>query len=198
MSVLPVTYRTLRRICVPLVRGLYRLETRGAEHLATRGPVIVIANHESVIDPFVLGCAISRELRFLAKAELWRHRPVAWAMDGLRAIRVERGRGDRDALAEAQRALEAGDAVAIFPQGAVRAPGPWQRGAAKLALTTGAPIVPVRLVGTARLLSRRRIGLPRIVVIVGEPIAVQTAPVTIAAAKRLTERVRLSVESLNW
>lgn len=196
MSALPVTYRTLRRICVPLVRGLYRLETRGGEHLATRGPAIVIANHESVIDPFVLGCAVSRELRFLAKAELWRHRPVAWAMDGLRAIRVERGRGDRDALVEAQGALEAGDAVAIFPQGAVRAVGPWHRGAAKLALATGAPIVPVRLVGTARALSRGRISLPRIIVIVGEPIVVETAPVTIAAAKRLTASLRTAVESL--
>ena len=178
------------------MRGLYRLELRGGERLPTRGPAIVIANHESVLDPFVLGCAVSRELRFLAKAELWRYRPVAWAMDRLRAIRIERGRGDRDALVEAQHALEAGDAIVIFPQGAVRATGQWHRGAARLALATGAPIIPVRLVGTARALSRLRFGLPRIVVIVGEPIAVDPARVTIAAAKRLTERVRASVDSL--
>ena len=152
-----------------------------------RGPAVLIANHESVLDPLVLGCAIERDLRFLAKAELWRYRPVGWAMDALRGIRVDRGRGDRDALAEARRALEAGEAVAIFPQGAVRAGGPWHRGAAKLALATGAPIVPVRLVGTARALSRGRVGFPRLVVIVGEPIRVDPGPVTIAAAKRLTE-----------
>ena len=191
-----LTYRTLRRISVPLLRGLYRLETHGGERLPASGPAIVIANHESVLDPFVLGCAVERELRFFAKAELWRYRPGAWAMDGLRGIRVERGRGDRDALAEARRALEAGEAVAIFPQGAVRATGPWHRGAAKLALATGAPIVPVRLVGTARALSRCRLGFPRLVVIVGEPIAVETAPVTIAAARRLTERLRAAIESL--
>jgi len=191
-----LTYRTLRRICVPLLRGLYRLETHGGERLPASGPAIVVANHESVLDPFVLGCAVGRDLRFLAKAELWRYRPFAWAMDGLRAIRVERGRGDRDALAEAMRALEAGEAVAIFPQGAVRASGSWHRGAAKLALATGAPIVPVRLVGTARALSQGRIGFPRLVAIVGEPIRVEPAPVTIAAARHLTERVRTAIESL--
>ena len=191
-----LTYPALRRICVPLLRGLYRLETRGGERLPARGPAIVIANHESVLDPFVLACAVGRELRFLAKAELWRRRPVAWAMDRLNAIRVERGRGDRDALAEAQRSLELDEAVAIFPQGAVRAVGPWHRGAAKLALATGAPIVPVRLVGTVRALSRGRVGFPHLVVIVGEPIVVAPAPVTIAAAKRLTEDLRAAVESL--
>ena len=196
MRVPCLTYRTLRAICVPLVRGVYRLETHGGERLPASGPVIVIANHESVLDPFVLGCAVERELRFFAKAELWRYRPAAWAMDGLRAIRVERGRGDRDALAEARRALEVGEMVAIFPQGAVRATGPWHRGAAKLALATGAPIVPVRLVGTARALSRGRIGFPRLAAIVGEPIRVEPAPVTIAAARYLTERVRTAIESL--
>ena len=101
----------------------------GSRHVAESdcrcgAPPILIANHESVLDPLVLGCAIERDLRFLAKAELWRYRPVGWAMDALRGIRVDRGRGDRDALAEARRALEAGEAVVIFPQGAVRAGRP--------------------------------------------------------------------------
>ena len=201
MRIPTLTYGTLRRIGVPVLRGLYRLQTLGGDRVPAQGPVIVVANHESVLDPFVLGCAVERELRFLAKAELWRHRPVAWAMDSLHAIRVERGRGDRDALEEAELALEAGEAVAIFPQGSVRAVGPWHRGAAKLAFATGAPVVPVRLVGTARALSRGRLGLPRLRVIVGEPILVDptlanAGPVTIAAARRLTERLRAAVESL--
>ena len=201
MRIPTLTYAALRRIGVPVFRGLYRLQTLGGDRVPAQGPVIVVANHESVLDPFVLGCAIERELRFLAKAELWRHRPVAWAMDSLQAIRVERGRGDRDALEEIRRALEAGEAVAIFPQGDVRAVGPWHRGAAKLALTTGAPVVPVRLVGTARALSRGQLGLPRLRVVIGEPILVHPIPVdirpvTIAVARRLTERLRAAVESL--
>jgi 1-acyl-sn-glycerol-3-phosphate acyltransferase len=189
-------YPRVRLLLRPLLRVLYRLEVAGGERVPATGPTIVVANHESLLDPVVLGCAIERELRFLAKSELWRLRPVAWLMDGLGGIRVERGRGDRAALDEARRALEAGEALAIFPQGAVRVPGPWQRGAARLALATGAPVVPVRLVGTARALSRGRVGCPRIRVLVGEPIVVEPQTATIARAKQLTERLRVAVETL--
>src|SRR5262245_30756253 len=136
MSAHRFRYETVRRAARPLLRALYRLEVRGAE-LVPAGPLVVVANHESVLDPFVLGCALDRDLRFLAKAELWGHRPVAWAMERLHAIPVERGRGDRAALAAAGRALADGDAVAVFPQGVVRGSGSWQRGAARLALATG-------------------------------------------------------------
>jgi 1-acyl-sn-glycerol-3-phosphate acyltransferase len=61
---------------------------------------------------------------------------------------------------------------------------------------TGAPLVPVRLVGTAQALSRGRIGFPRLRVIIGEPIEVECAPQDPAAATKLTERLRVAVESL--
>ena len=186
-------YETVRRVARPLLRALYRLEVRGAARVPP-GPLVVVANHESVLDPFVLGCAIERELRFFAKAELWRRRPVAWAMERLRAIPVERGRGDRAALAAAERALAAGDAVAIFPQGVVRGSGSWQRGAARLALATGTTVLPVRLLGTSRALSRGRLGFPKLVVVVGEPLTVERSPGTVAAAKELTARLRHAVE----
>src|SRR5262249_60905317 len=111
-------------------------------------------------------------------------------------LRLARGRGDRDGLGDARAALEAGGAVAVFPQGVVRSTGAWHRGAAKLALATGAPVVPVRLIGTASALSRGRIGLPRLVVLVGDPIEVERAASTIAAARSLTERLRAEVERL--
>ena len=84
----------------------------------------------------------------------------------------------------------------IFPQGAVRGDRVWKRGAAHAALMTGAPLVPVRLVGTARALSRGRIGFPRVRVIVGEPIEVARAPENPVEAAELTERLRVTVESL--
>lgn len=189
-------YATVRRLCAPALRVLYRLEARGAGQIPATGPLIVVANHESLLDPFVLACAVPRELRFLAKAELWRHRPVAWAMNRLGGIPVERGRGDRSALHEAGLALAEGAAVAVFPQGAVRAPGPWYRGAARLALATGTPVVPVRLEGTAKALSRGHIGLPRIVVSIGAPVAVEPGPLTVAAARSLTEQLQAAVEAL--
>ncbi len=95
----------------------------------------------------------SRELRFIAKAELWRSRLLAWALDGLGAIPIERNHGDYLTAARVLQALAAEQAVVIFPQGAVRGDRVWRRGAAHMALVTGAPLVPVRLVGTARALS---------------------------------------------
>lgn len=85
----------------------------------------------------------------------------------------------------------------IFPQGAVRGDRAWKRGAAHVALVTGAPLVPVRLIGTAQALSRGRIGFPRVRVIVGKPIEVSRAPEEPAAATELTARLRVAVESLS-
>lgn len=196
MAIGPPGYRRVRGLTAPLVRRLYRLEATGGERVPATGPLLVVANHESVLDPFVVAAAVQRDLRFLAKAELWRHRQGAWLMDGLGAIRVERGRGDLEALGVARLALEQGSAVAIFPQGAVRSTGPWHRGAARLALATGAPVLPVRLVGTADALSRGHVGFPRLRVRVGEPLAVERGPATIAAARQVTDRLRAAVESL--
>ena len=190
------TYAQLRRAFGGLVRAIYRLEVVGADHLPVSGPAIVASNHDSFLDGIVLGAAISRELCFVAKAELWRFRLLAWALDGLGAIPIERGRIDHLAFARVRQALDAGQAVVIFPQGAVRGDRVWHRGAALMALVTGAPLVPVRLVGTAQALSLGRIGFPRLRVIVGEPIDVAHAPEDPDTATELTERLRIAVESL--
>ena len=190
------TYAQVRRAFSDWVRAVYRLEVVGVDRLPVTGPAVIAPNHDSVLDGIVLGAAISRELRFLAKAELWRSRLLAWMLDGLGAIRIERGRSDHRALARMRQALDTGQAVAIFPQGAVSGDRVWHRGAARMALVTGAPLVPVRLVGTARALARGRIGFPKLRVIVGEPIKVARAPEDPVAATELTERLRVAVESL--
>jgi 1-acyl-sn-glycerol-3-phosphate acyltransferase len=190
------TYAQVRQTFCHWVRAVYRLEVVGADRLPIAGPAVVAPNHDSVLDGIVLGAAISRELRFLAKAELWRSRLLAWMLDGLGAIRIERGRRDQHALAQTRQALDAEQAVVIFPQGAVSGHRVWHRGAARMALVTGAPLVPVRLVGTARALARGRIGFPKLRVIVGEPIEVARAPEDPVAATELTERLRIAVELL--
>lgn len=190
------TYAQVRCFFGSIVRAMYRLEVVGADRLPVTGPVVIAPNHDSVLDGIILGAAISRELRFLAKAELWRSRLLAWMLDGLGAIRIKRGHGDQLALARMRQALEAGQTVAIFPQGAVRGERVWHRGAARMALVTGTPLVPVRLIGTAQALSRGRIGFPRLRVIIGEPITVARAQEEPVAATKLTERLRTAVESL--
>ena len=192
-------YRLLRATVPPLLRVAWRLRVEGIERLPP-GAAIVVANHDSLADPFVVGSAIDRPLRYLAKAELWENRAVRRLMDTLGAIKVERGRGDVAAVAAAAQAIAAGDSVVFFPQGTVLGSPdrPWQRGAARIALTTGAPLVPVAIVGAADGL-RPGTWLPRrahVRVVIGESIRVPPSPVTIPAARELTERVRAAVERL--
>ena len=183
----------MRAVVWPLARLLYRVEIVGR---VPPGAVVVAANHESVLDPPLLALTATQPLHFLAKVELWRYRPGAWLMDALGGIPITRGRRDRDALARALELLETGEAVALFPQGTIRG-GPWSRGAARLALSAGVPLVPVRIVGAARAASRGRIGFPRIRLVVGEPIPVERATPTIAAARELTDRLAARVGGIS-
>jgi 1-acyl-sn-glycerol-3-phosphate acyltransferase len=159
------------------------------------GPCVVAANHESLLDPPLLALAADQPLHFLAKQELWGNRAGAWLADAYGAIPVARGRGDRGALERAGAVLDAGEAVGIFPEGTVSG-GAWNRGAARLALAHGVPLVPVRIVGSGRALGRRRLGLPRIRVVVGEPIPVERATPTVAAARALTEQLLDAVHAI--
>ena len=170
-------------------RLLYRVEIVGS---IPPGPVIVAANHESFLDPPLLALAAHYPLHFLAKVELWRYRPGAWLMDALGGIPIRRDRRDLLSVGRAEELLRAGESVAIFPQGTIQG-GPWTRGAARLALATGAPLVPVRIIGTKRALSKGTIAFPKIQLIVGEPILVEQAKPTLAAAKALTAELEQRV-----
>lgn len=191
-------YRFLHLWVPPFLRLYWRLEVVGSP--VPPGPAIVVSNHESLLDPFVLGAAIDRPLRYLAKRELWDSRLLGKAAESLGAIPVSRQRGDVGAVEAASRAMDAGDTLIIFPQGTTLGPSdrPWQRGAARLALTTGAPLVPVAIVGARKGLGPgMRLPRPaRVRVVVGEPIRVAPGPVTIPAARELTARVRAEVEAL--
>jgi 1-acyl-sn-glycerol-3-phosphate acyltransferase len=116
-------------------------------------------------------------------------------MDALGGIPIRRDRRDLLSVARAEELLQAGECVAIFPQGRVTG-GPWTRGAARVALATGVPIVPVRIVGTARALSNRRIRFSKIRIVVGEPIQVAAARPTVAGSRALTRELQDRVESL--
>ena len=192
-------YRAVRAVVAPMVRAVWGANAMGAR--LPEGPIIVVSNHDSLLDPFLLGTALDRPLRFVAKDELWVNRLVGSVLDGLGGIPVRRGRGDLGAMAAAALALGDGDAVAMFPQGTVLGSGerPWLRGAARLALGTGAPIVPVRIHGAERAL-RPGTRLPRrarVRVVVGEPIHVAPTTATIAAARDLTATIRTTIEALS-
>lgn len=152
--------------------------------------MILAANHESIWDPFILGVATPREIHYMAKSELFEPRLLGKVMRSLNAFPVERGGGDRAAMSEAGRLLAGGAVLGIFPQGTSKRERQigWHRGAARLALATGAPLVPVRLTGTKPLLRPTRVRI-----VVGEPIVVPVGRPTVAAAKELTERLEQAI-----
>src|SRR5215207_1996484 len=113
------TYRAVMAAAWPIVRWWGRLQVSGVEQLPASGPVLVFANHDSAWDPVVIGCAGKRrrQIRALARASLWRRRPLGWVLDGMGQIPIDRGRGDVAAIATATERLAAGACIGIFPEG---------------------------------------------------------------------------------
>jgi 1-acyl-sn-glycerol-3-phosphate acyltransferase len=171
------------------MRRLYRVEVVGGDRIPRDGPCILTPNHESIFDPFILAVATTRPIHFMTKAELFRFRAVAAVLRSLGTFPVERGSGDRTAMSEAARWLERGEVLCVFPQGTSRQlVRKWHRGAARLALVTGAPLVPVRMTGTRNWPLRRRVRIE-----VGEPIFVSPAKPSVVAARDLTRRLEEAV-----
>jgi 1-acyl-sn-glycerol-3-phosphate acyltransferase len=111
-------YRTAMAVCRPAaIWG--RLEVEGLESLPESGPVLVVGNHDSHWDPVTVGVAAirRRQVKALAKAELWNVRGLAPVLNGMGQIPIERGAGDADALARAIEELQRGACIGVFPEG---------------------------------------------------------------------------------
>jgi 1-acyl-sn-glycerol-3-phosphate acyltransferase len=96
-----------------------RLEVAGLERVPKDGPLLVVPNHDSQWDPLVIGLALypRRQLRFLARADLWQIPLLGRILDAIGQIKIERGAGDRQALENAVAALARGEAVCVYPEG---------------------------------------------------------------------------------
>jgi 1-acyl-sn-glycerol-3-phosphate acyltransferase len=96
-----------------------RLRVSGLELVPTEGPLLVVPNHDSQWDPILIGLAIKsrRRLRFLARASLWKIPGLGPVLDAINQIPIRRGAADAAALAEAVDALDAGEAICVFPEG---------------------------------------------------------------------------------
>lgn len=146
-------------------------QVEGMENLPKSGPAIIVANHVSMWDPIVLGTVFPRHVAFMSKKELFERPIVAMVLRGLGAFRVKRGQSDRDAIRQALDVLKSGGLVGIFVEGTRNRSGKGflqpQPGAAMLALKSGAPIIPVALLNTSRILKKLRIP---VIVRVGIPM----------------------------
>jgi len=187
-------YHLVRALVVPFMRTYFRLRTEHAERIPDAGPAIVAPNHKSFWDSFFVAAATRRPVRYMAKAELFRNPVIARALVRLGAFPVKRGESDAQALETAREILRAGGVLALFPEGTrVRDPetlGSPRRGAARLALETGAPLVPAAITGTEKLFAGPLPKPRRVQVAFGEPIPVsELAPTPETAGELIEERL---------
>jgi 1-acyl-sn-glycerol-3-phosphate acyltransferase len=147
----PILYGFVRVTFQAFFHIYFRLQRIGREHVPAKGPVIIAANHRSFLDPFVIACMARRPMYYVAKQELFMRRWQAWVLNALGAFPVKRGESDADMVATAKAILARGDIVLIFPEGTRVRPGALgkaKRGVGRLVLETGAPVVPVAIIGT--------------------------------------------------
>jgi putative phosphoserine phosphatase/1-acylglycerol-3-phosphate O-acyltransferase len=166
-----------------------RFDIAGWEHIPERGPAIIVGNHRSYFDPLAIGVTLSkrgRPVRFLGKKEVFDVPVAGQVLRAMGGIRVDRGTGSDEPLREAAAALEAGQLVAVMPEGTIPRgaaffdpvlKGRW--GASRLAAMTGAPVIPIGLWGTEKVWPRSSrtpnvlnvLRPPKVRIRVGPPVA---------------------------
>lgn len=155
-------------------RSLFGLRVVGAEHLIREGPVLVVSNHQSFLDPPLIGNLYRDEMVYLARKTLFT--PVSqWFYARLNAIPVDQERPDMTSLKTIIRKLKAGHRVLVFPEGSRTLDGNIGEaapGVGLIAVKSGVPIQPVRITGAHEAMPRgsSRIRFARITVYVGPPI----------------------------
>ncbi|AWW41697.1 lysophospholipid acyltransferase family protein [Streptomyces cadmiisoli] len=212
-------YRLAAAIAKPVLFVLVRHRWRGQEHIPAEGGFITAVNHISYFDPLTYGhfqYDSGRPPRLLAKASLFGIPFVGRVLRRTAQIPVHRGTADAAlALREAVEAVRKGECVAIYPEGTVtRDPGLWpmtaKTGAARIALMTGAPVIPVAQWGAHRIMppyarggrGDRRVRLvprQRVQVVAGPPVDLsrhQGVPLTPEVLKEATEDIMSAITAL--
>jgi 1-acyl-sn-glycerol-3-phosphate acyltransferase len=162
-----------RLILVPLCMILYRVRARSTFNVPGSGPAIIAPNHFSTLDHFFVAMYLRRRVRFMAKSQLFRG-PLAPILKRVGAFPVRRGKRDEEAMSTALSVLARGGVVVIYPEGGrSRSESLSERakpGVGRLALESGAPVIPVAIHGSQRARNWRRGQFPAICVRFGEPV----------------------------
>lgn len=187
------------RVCRVIVRSamtlLFRAEVIDPHFVPAEGPVILCSNHRSLLDPPLVACYLNRQVKFMAKAELFAVPGFSWLIRTLGAFPVQRGGMSMETMKTAIRVLQEGHVLVVFPEGTRQKSGKLgegKKGAASMALRSGAKIVPVAMIGDYKPFRRMKI-------VYGQPIDAAAAVADLPPAERsdaLTARIMKEIGEL--
>jgi 1-acyl-sn-glycerol-3-phosphate acyltransferase len=146
--------------CFAFGTAAFSLRFEGARHIPRRGPILLVANHQSMLDPVLVGVAVRRHIAYLARKTLFRNRFFAWVIGTLQAIPVDQDGIAKEGMRAVLKGLEQGRAVLIFPEGSRSEDGrlgPLMPGIQLLVRRSKAAVVPVGIAGAFESLPRGRL-----------------------------------------
>jgi 1-acyl-sn-glycerol-3-phosphate acyltransferase len=153
--------------------AFFRARGIDAHKVPARGPVILAPNHFSFMDHFFIGMSIRRKVCFMAKSQLFKP-PMEWIYSPGGVFPVRRGYADEEAFITANAILARGGAIAMYSEGGRSRTGKLsdhvRPGIGRLALESGAPIVPIAIHGSSRVRNWKRLRFPKVTVLYGDPI----------------------------
>ena len=193
-------YALVRNLLFALSKLLFRVQVVGREHIPKSGPFIAAPVHRSNLDTPIVGSVIARHMRFMGKAALWSTPASAWLFSALGGFPVDRHDNPAAAVRRAMRLAEAGESLAMFPEGTRRSGheiGELQDGVAFISVRYQVPIVPIGVAGTEAILppNAKFPKFKKVVIVIGPPLAPRAIAVARGDRKRAIEAVNDQLRS---
>jgi 1-acyl-sn-glycerol-3-phosphate acyltransferase len=173
------TYNLVRAIVTPPALLLYRTRAIGLENVPRSGPLILAPNHFSQMDHFFIGLYLRRKVRFMAKSQLFGPPVLTHVFSHGGVFPVRRGHRDEEAFKTARTILERGETLLIYAEGGRSRTGELgepKPGVGRIALESGAPVIPVAVHGSASVRRWKRFRFPKVTVQFGEPLSFPAEP----------------------
>src|SRR5579871_5515957 len=174
-----LVYELVRVVSALYAYTVLRARAIGAERVPETGAAILAPNHFSYMDHFLVGIFIRRKVRFMGKSQLFVP-PAHWIYSRGGVFPVRRGARDEEAFVTAEAILAGGGVVAMYPEGGRSRTGQLAEharpGIGRLALDTGAPVVPIAIQGSSRIRNWKRLRFPAVRVRFGDPLRFEREP----------------------